>query len=144
WVGDVAILGVGPQPGTVKTATNCVLFVLGARAVLSFAVSLPGLRRGFFPGTSAAEARERVRELRRAGLPKWKQVRLSVLEEPTALPAWLRTYPARTVRRVPRPAKVVRRPAIERPPRLSRGTRLVATVCLVVLAATACSFAFIS
>src|SRR5207248_10642244 len=93
WVGDVAILGVGPQPATVKTATNCVLFVLGARAVLSFAVTLPGLRRGFFPGTSAAEARERVRELRRAGLPKWKQVRLSVLEEPTALPAWLRTYP---------------------------------------------------
>src|SRR5438309_7043793 len=38
WVGDVAILGLGPQPATVKTACDSVLFALSPRGVISFAL----------------------------------------------------------------------------------------------------------
>src|SRR5688500_17797307 len=55
YIGDVAILGFGPQPATAIAVTPGVVFVLGSRAFLSLAQDVPGLRRGLFPGLTRAE-----------------------------------------------------------------------------------------
>ena len=74
-VGDIAILGFGPQPATATAVTPAVVFVLGSRAFLSLAQDVAGLRRGLFPGLSRAEVLQRVRELRQKGLPAWRTLR---------------------------------------------------------------------
>lgn len=74
-VGDIAILGFGPQPATATAVSRSTLFVLTSRAFLSLAQDVPGLRRGLFPGLTRAEVLARVRALRRDGLPAWRTLR---------------------------------------------------------------------
>ena len=92
WTGDIAILGFGPQPATVTTATTSRVFALGPRALLSFAVPLPGLRAGLFPGLTERDANQRVRDLRAQARPLWRQLRDAGPRDPGPVPSWLRTY----------------------------------------------------
>jgi PDZ domain-containing protein len=92
-VGDVAILGFGPQPATATAVTPCIVFVLGNRAFLSLAQDVPGLRHGLFPGLSRSEVLTRVRELRSEGLPSWRTLRPT--RRPCSRPP-ARTLPAPT------------------------------------------------
>src|SRR5205807_1338840 len=98
WTGDVAVLGFGPQPATVTTATTARLFALGPRALLSFAVPLPGLRAGLFPGLTEREAFQRVRDLRAEARPLWRQLRMPAPRDPGPLPGWLRFHQSQRAR----------------------------------------------
>jgi Lon-like protease len=144
WVGDVSILGLGPQPATITTASRCVLFVLGPRPVASFATTLPGLRHGLFPGMSLDEALERVRQLRRDELPKWKDVRLPEFEEPAARPEWLRTYPTRVLY----PSGLRPEPEHANPPlpprQLSRRARIALAATVLTVSVAVCSAALVT
>lgn len=75
WVGDQAILGFGPQPASVTTASPCLLFVLGPRPVLSFAIDLPGLRAQLFPGCTEEQALGKARAMRAEGRVRWDRLR---------------------------------------------------------------------
>src|SRR5207302_2273663 len=98
WTGDVAVLGFGPQPATVTTATTTRVFALGPRALLSFAVPLPGLRAGLFPGLTEGEAFQRVRDLRAEARPLWRQLRRPAPRDPGPLPGWLRFHQSQRAR----------------------------------------------
>lgn len=93
WTGEVAVLGFGPQPATVTTDADCRLFVLGARALLSYAATLPGLRAGLFGGLSEREAVERIRSMRSEGLPLWRTLRRPPPRDVGPMPSWFRVYP---------------------------------------------------
>ena len=54
WTGEVAVLGFGPQPETVVSATDCRLFALAARPLLSFAAGLPAFAPVSFRGSPLA------------------------------------------------------------------------------------------
>lgn len=91
WVGDEAILGFGPQPASVTTASRCLLFVLGPRPVLSFSIDLPGLRAQLFPGCTEEQALHEARAMRAEGRVRWDRLRP---EEPLAAVAPPRVAPA--------------------------------------------------
>jgi PDZ domain-containing protein len=61
--GEVAILGFGPQPATVRATTPSRLFVIGRRDFLSLAYNLPALQGRLFPGVPASGFVEHVRSL---------------------------------------------------------------------------------
>lgn len=77
-VGDVAILGFGPQPATAVAASDRVrLFVIGRRNVLDLVHVLPGLRAGLMPGGEGAGGESfdgYVRRLRGEGAEAWRQL----------------------------------------------------------------------
>lgn len=96
-VGEIAILGFGPQPETATALVDTWVFALGRRPLLGFQ-SIPGLQRGLFPGIDSSEVPEKVRELRRIGTAQWKYQRRRVEASPPraeALPVGLRTFAAR-------------------------------------------------
>ncbi|MEY2430512.1 MAG: hypothetical protein QOC92_237 [Acidimicrobiaceae bacterium] len=72
-VGEIAILGFGPQPATVTALTPCRLFVLGRRHVRSLALDSPGVRLGLFPGLDRGEVVRHVRRLQVEGLEAWRR-----------------------------------------------------------------------
>ena len=91
-VGDVAVLGFGPQPATATAVTTCTLFVLSTRALVSLAYLYPGLQQALRPGATPTEFVAYVRRLRVDATEAWRTMpsaaRIRAGERPTR-PAWL-------------------------------------------------------
>lgn len=95
WLGANEVLAFAPEPATVATATDCRLFILGARPVLTFAPRMRGLRATLFPSLDERAATLRIRELRADGLAQWRKLRREPpdVQQPSAsIPPWLRVY----------------------------------------------------
>jgi len=73
-VGEIAILGFGPQPATALATTDCRLFLMGRRSFLSLAHILPSVQRGLFPGIDRSDFVARVRQLRTEGNEAWRRL----------------------------------------------------------------------
>jgi PDZ domain-containing protein len=99
-VGEVAILGFGPQPCTVRAGTDCRLFVIGRRYLISLAHDLPGVQQGLFPGTDPVDFVFRLRELRAEATAAWRRLPRSVLDAAgrrAESPRWLApVHPSRS------------------------------------------------
>jgi PDZ domain-containing protein len=67
--GDITILGMGPQPATIRAATDMTLFVIGRREFLPLVDDLKGFQRGLFVSMT--------RQLKAAGELQWKQLALA-------------------------------------------------------------------
>ena len=80
-VGEVAILGFGPQPCSVRAVTDCRLFVIGRRYLISLAHALPGVQQGLFPEAAPADFVYRLRELRSEATAAWRRLPPSVLDD---------------------------------------------------------------
>jgi hypothetical protein len=91
-VGDVAILGFGPQRTTAVAVVACRVFVLGQRALISAAALMPGVRNGLAPGLDERQFTAHVRRLRADGAEAWRRLpagaRKRASETPKR-PAWL-------------------------------------------------------
>lgn len=96
-VGEVAILGFGPQPMTATALTDSVVFVLGRRDVLDLVAQLPSLQQALFPDLPPDGYPSRIRELREAGTAAWKTVSVArrALVTSSALPASIQRFPPR-------------------------------------------------
>jgi PDZ domain-containing protein len=142
-LGEVAILGFGPQPVTATATVDSSLYVLGRRHLLDLSHELDGLRAGLFPGLDLAAFRERVRVLRAEGDAAWRQTQqrrrpTTVAFGREVLPAGFQRFPSRRGPGLPAgpsspptaPGPAVRSPATPRP--LDR--RVVAALVLAVVA----------
>lgn len=91
--GEVAIIGLHPQPATVTAIEPSVLFVLGPRYLLSIAAADMSVQKALFPNATA-DYRAYVRELQEQGRLQWQKL--------------IPTYPITDVDIVPRSRPVGR------------------------------------
>lgn len=96
--GEVAILGFGPQPATVTAATDCRIFVMGRRELLSMADRSRRLQLLLFPDVAPNQFRPFLRRLRIEGTAAWRRVPRPVREQASRPPRGIR--PPRPGRRV--------------------------------------------
>ncbi|MGI8791978.1 MAG: cyclic nucleotide-binding domain-containing protein [Acidimicrobiales bacterium] len=89
-VGEVAILGFGPQPATVSAATDARLFITGRRELISLADRHAAMRQLLFPDVDAADFRDHLRALRAEGASAWRRLPRREGVTPRPLPAGLR------------------------------------------------------
>lgn len=98
-VGEVAILGFGPQPATVTTATSSRLFVVGRRELISMADGRRHTARLLFPDVPPEEFRAFLRRLRVEGTTAWQRLPQPVRDRAARPPEGVRAA---------RPGQVVR------------------------------------
>jgi Lon-like protease len=98
YIGDVAILGFGPQPATVTASETSRLFVLSRVGLLSLAIHSPGFRQGLLGVPTQDDALQRVRQMRVEGLASWPRRARSSVAAATALPASFHQYQPRPSR----------------------------------------------
>lgn len=97
-IGEVAILGFGPQPLTATATTDVVVFVLGRKPLLDLSGTMPGLQRGLFPDLPPGAFPQRVRALRAEGAVAWRRLpqgRAAAVDRIDHLPSALRQFPAK-------------------------------------------------
>ena len=99
-VGHIAILGLGPQPATVWTATTSLVFLLGHRELVGAFFTMQSVRGGLLPDVPDDEALAHVRTLRATGREAWKHVTLPKSGLPSNS-AWPKAGRAYRPRRVP-------------------------------------------
>ncbi len=113
-VGDVAILGLGPQPTTLTALVPSRLFVLGRVALRSLVQTSVGTRQGLFPGRTLPDVVLEIRAMRSKGLAGWRGPRFApgavgeaaALAPPETLhwnPREPRRAPLGSLLRLPRP-----------------------------------------
>jgi CRP-like cAMP-binding protein len=73
-VGEIAIIGHGLQPASAIAAERSVLFVLGHRALVSFAYTVPTFQRRLFPESEQKSFVEIHRRLFELGRQEWDRV----------------------------------------------------------------------
>lgn len=98
-LGDIAILGFGPQPLTATAMTDVAVFVLGRKPLLDLSAVMPSLQQGLFPELADGQFATKVRGLRAEGSAAWlrlPQGRQPGVDRRDALPPMLRMFPART------------------------------------------------
>lgn len=86
-VGDIAILGFGPQPATVTALERARFFVLGRRELLNLSSTMDSFQRGLFPGAGANAFTLKVRELRSDAAAAWRALPSREPEPVADLPA---------------------------------------------------------
>lgn len=96
-VGEVAIIGFGPQPATVTTAVTTRVFLLGRRELVSLAHMVGSFQRGIFPDVEPAQWRARVAMLRAEGTAAWSR-----------MPRRPYTAPVRPAEALPRSIRVIK------------------------------------
>src|SRR3954453_1449391 len=72
-LGDVAILGFGPQAVSATATADTTVYVMGRRHLLDLAFEMDGLRAGLFPGLDLDQFLQRVRALRVEGDASWRE-----------------------------------------------------------------------
>lgn len=97
-VGDIAILGFGPQPATVTAATPSRLFIMGRRDLLSAVDASAPLRRLLFPDVAPAELRPHLRRLRADGTAAWRRLPPPARARASAPAGPMTALPGRVVR----------------------------------------------
>jgi len=73
-LGELSILGCGPQPATAVAQTPMRAFVLGRRALLGLIYDLPPVQRRLLPDMEEGGYAAKVRELRAAATEEWRRV----------------------------------------------------------------------
>ena len=73
-VGDVAILGFGPQPALVRATTPMRVFVIERRAFFGLIYDQPVVQRRLLPDMAEGGFAAKVRELRAAATADWRRV----------------------------------------------------------------------
>lgn len=97
-LGDLSILGFGPQPMTATAITDVSAFVLGRKPLLDLSALLPSLQQGLFPDVAADAYARQIRRLRDEGAAAWRlqpQGQQPGLERADTLPTMLRVFPAK-------------------------------------------------
>jgi antitoxin (DNA-binding transcriptional repressor) of toxin-antitoxin stability system len=89
-VGEVAVLGFGPEAATVRAVTDSRLFVIGRGPLISRACVLTGVQHGLFPGVDAAGFRDHVRQLRADAAEAWRRLPPPLRERAAEPPGPLR------------------------------------------------------
>jgi len=98
-LGEVAILGFGPQPMTATAMTDTAVFVLGRKPLLDLSAVMPSLQRGLYPELADGQFPTKVRGLRAEGAAQWRllpQGRQPDVDRRDALPPMLRVFPAKS------------------------------------------------
>ncbi|HET6811209.1 MAG TPA: S16 family serine protease [Acidimicrobiales bacterium] len=75
-VGADAIVGLRPQPNTVRTAEPALLFLLGPRYLLSLLTAAPSFQRTLFPEVGPTEYPDFAHRMLEQGRAEWHQVGL--------------------------------------------------------------------
>ena len=96
-VGEVAILGLGPQPATVTATSDMRAFVVSRQHFLALAHDMPLVQRRLFPDVVERGFSAKLRELRAAGTLEWKAIAKERIRIGAALPApkWVGVRPGR-------------------------------------------------
>lgn len=152
-VGEVAIIGFGPQPATVTATEPTLLFVLGRRFLLSLAATDRAVQQALFPHVAAQDYRAHVRTMHQAGLAYWDRLaprqRLSTRKDIERVAAASRAQrPGRSLSWVDALDILARHDlngapatmAPAEPPRTSRATRIAAAAAVVVALVAAAVF----
>lgn len=97
-LGDIAILGFGPQPMTATAMADTAVFVLGRKPLLDLSAVMTSLQRGLYPELAPGQFATKVRGLRSEGAAEWRllpQGRQPGVDRRDALPSVLRVFPAK-------------------------------------------------
>ncbi len=97
-LGEVAVLGFGPQPMTATAMTDTAVFVLGRKPLLDLTALMPSFQRGLYPELADGQFATKVRGLRAEGSAEWRllpQGRQPDVDRRDALPSMLRVFPAK-------------------------------------------------
>lgn len=98
-LGDIAILGFGPQPMTATAMTDTAVFVLGRKPLLDLSAVTTSLQHGLYPELAEGQFATKVRGLRAEGAAAWRllpQGRQPDVDRRDALPPMLRVFPAKS------------------------------------------------
>jgi len=74
-VGEIAILGCGPQPATVKANTPVRAFVVGSRHLLPLVEDMRPVQRRLFPGVADGEYAAHLATLRAKAAVDWAEIK---------------------------------------------------------------------
>jgi PDZ domain-containing secreted protein len=108
-LGELSILGCGPQPATAVAKTRVRAFVLGRRALLGLIYDLPPVQRRLLPDMGEDGYAARVRELRAAATEEWRRVARSWPQQAShSVPVFLNVVrPGRPVPSAGRPFSIL-------------------------------------